>query len=249
MKKRFFAGLWCCIAALPLIGCAGGVTAAYQPALSKPTAVADYPARPSLEPAGPAVPAAILVVLPGAGSFASDPALWRSQGIDIVTPPATELYQLAAQQEAALAQMMASAQRLADARVWLMGPRQEIEATLAAPWMGSEQVSGVVETSTAGPAGTCSESFSYFDPGTGAKPQVKISKSGDCPPGLGFSIGGPGAGFGTSGPVVVPAAPPPLRLNAPRVIEASASPDIASPAAHRAAIERLAELIKAAPSS
>ncbi len=86
----------------------------------------------------------------------------------------------------------------------------------------------------------CSESFSYFDPGTGVKPQVKIGKSGDCPPGSDFQIGGP-----TIAPPVVPA----IQRNAPRVIEASATSDMAPSVARRAVIERLAELIEAAPSS
>jgi hypothetical protein len=240
MWKRRAATLCCCLAALPLIGCIGAVTSASTQVPPTPTAVADYPEPPSPYPVAAPAPAAILVVLPGAGAFASDPALWRSEGVDIVTPPPTELYQLAAEQEAALGQMLASARQLTDAPIWLMGPSQEIEAALNAPQSGLEQVAGVVETSTGTLAGTCSESFSYFDPGTGAKPQVKFSKAGDCPPGAGFQIGGP---------AIAPLAPPPFRPNAPPVIEASAGPDIASPAMHRAAVERLAELIKGAPRS
>jgi hypothetical protein len=237
MWKRRSATMWCCLAALPLVGCTGAVTSASQPVPPTPTAFADYPALPSPYPVAASTPAAIVIVLPGAGAFASDPALWRSQGVDVVMPPPTVVYQLAAEQEAALAQMMASARQLADPPIRLMGPSQEIEAAVAAPWSGLTQVSGVVETSSGTRTGICSESFSYFDPGTGAKPQVKFSKSGDCPPGRGFRVGGP---------TIAPTAPPALRPNAPRVIEASASSDLASPAAHRAAIRHLAELIKGA---
>jgi hypothetical protein len=212
--------------------------AASQQVLPAPIATADYSASPCLDPTGAAAPAAILVVLPGAGAFGSDPAQWASQGFGVVTPSPSALYQLAAKQQAALAQMTASARQLAGAPIWLIGPSEEIEAALAAP-LGSEQVSGAVETSSNRPAGTCSESFSYFDPGTGAKPQVKFSKSGNCPPGSGLQIGGP----------TIASAAPAVRPNAPRVIEASAAPDTASPAARREAIARLAELIKAAPSS
>jgi hypothetical protein len=240
MWKKHPVTLWCCLAALPLLGCADAVTAASQQGPQGPAATADYSVPPSPYPVAAAAPAAILVVLPGAGAFAGDPALWRSQGVDIVTPPPTAFYRLAAEQQAVIAQMMAAAQRLADAPIWLMGPSQEIEAALAAPPPGGAQVSGVVETSAGGPAVTCSESFSYFDPGTGAKPQVTVSKSGNCPPGSGFGIGSP---------MTTPAAPPSFRPNAPRVIEASVAPDSASRAAHRAAIKHLTALIKAAPSS
>jgi hypothetical protein len=178
------------------------------------------------------------VVLPGAGAFGSDPALWTNEGFAIVTPPPTVLDQLAAAQEAALAQELALARRLVDAPIWLLGPGPAIEAALAAPGSGREQVSGLVVTSSGAGAGICSESFSYFDPGTGAKPQVKFSKSGNCPPGAGFRIGGP---------MIAPAPAP--RPRAPRIIEAVAAPDITSRAAESAAVARLADLIKAAPSS
>jgi hypothetical protein len=243
MSKRRAASLSFFLAASPLIGCAGGLPEVSQqaPPLPVPTA-AEYPAPSRFYQAERAAPAAILVVLPGAGAFGSDPALWTSQGFDIVTPPPAAFYRLAAEEDAALAQMLAAAWRLADAPIWLIGPNPEIQAALAAPRSGAEAVSGVVETSSGGATSVCSASFSYFDPGTGAKPQVKFSRSGDCPPGSGFGIGVPSA---------APAAPvaPAVRPKAPRVIEASASPDFSSPAAHRAAVERLAALIKAAPSS
>jgi hypothetical protein len=231
--------LWCCLAALPLIGCAGGPTAVSQQQMP-PSAVTAYPAPPHLYRTEPAAPAAILVVLPGTGALGSDPALWANAGFDIVTPPPAAGYRLAAEQEAAFAQMMATAQRLVDAPIWLLGPNQAIEAALRAPQAAGEQISGVVETSSGARAGTCSESFSYFDPGTGAKPQVRVSKSGNCPPGSGFAIGGPTV----EPPTFAPTAPS-LQPRAPRVIEASATPAMAAPAA----VERLAELIKDGPAN
>jgi hypothetical protein len=197
-----------------------------------PVAVVDYPAPPGLYPTGADRPAAILVVLPGAGAFGSDPALWTNEGFAIIMPPPTALYPRVAAQE------LASARGLANAPIWLLGPSHEIEAALATPPFGGEQVSGIVVTTSGAAAGICSESFSYFDPGTGAKPQVKFSRSGNCPPGSGFGIGGP---------TIVP--PPAVRPTAPRIIEAAAAPDITSQSAQRAAVERLTALIKAGPSS
>jgi hypothetical protein len=232
MLKRRAATLWCCLAVLPLFGCAPGVTAGSQETSASPVAVADDSVPAGLYPSRAARPAAILVVLPGAGAFGSDPALWTSEGFAIVMPPPTALYPLVAAQE------LASARRLADAPIWLLGPSPEIEAALAASRSGREQISGVVVTSSGAAAGICNESFSYFDPGTGAKPQVKFSRSGNCPPGSGFGIGGP---------TITP--PPAVRPAAPRIIETEANPGITLPAAQQAAVARLAALIKAGPSS
>jgi hypothetical protein len=228
MWKRRAATLWCCLAALPLFGCAAGVTAGPQETLASPVAVAGAAAPPGLYPTGAAQPAAILVVLPGAGAFGSDPALWTSEGFAIVMPPPTALYPLLAARE------LATARQLADAPIWLLGPSPAIEAALAAP---GEQVSGVVVTASGAAAGVCSESFSYFDPGTGAKPRVKFSRSGNCPPGSVFGIGG-----STMAPLAV-------RPAAPGIIETEADPGITLPAAQRAAVARLAALIKGGPTS
>jgi hypothetical protein len=248
VSKSRAAILSTCLAAIPLLGCAGGVTATSQQVVPPPPADAQYPAAPRFDQTSGAAPAAVLVVLPGAGAFAADPALWASAGVDIVMPPPSAFDQLAADQQQALRQMMAAAERLAAAPVWVIGPQQEIEAAFAAPGPGEEQILGIVETSSGSPAGTCSKSFSYFDPGAGTKPQVKVEKSGNCPPDAGFGIGGP-----TMAPMVpaTPMAPPvtTFRPNAPRVIEGSAGPDSVSPVAQRAAIERIARLIKAGPSS
>jgi hypothetical protein len=239
MCGRRIATLWFCLAALPLIGCAAGVPAGSQQTSANSIGVAaDWtPAGPY--PSGAASPAAILVVLPGAGGLAGDQGLWTREGLAIVMPPPTTLYELAAAQEAALAQELASARRLADAPIWLLGSGPEIKAALAPPGSGREQLSGVVVTSSGAAGDICSESFSYVDPGTGAKPQVKFRRSGNCPPGPGFDIGGP---------TIVPAPAPALRPKSPRIIEAEI-PATASPAAQRAAVARLAELIKAGPPS
>jgi hypothetical protein len=233
MSLRRAATLWCCLAAVPLLGCAGGVAVGPQETSATAIAVADNSAAPDLHPRGADQPVAILVLLPGAGAFGSDPALWTNEGFAIVTPPPTALYQLAAAQEAALAQELAAARRLTDAPIWLLGPSREIEVALAAPGSGRERVSGLVVTSPAA-AGVCSESFFYFDPGTGANPQVMFSKSGNCPP---------GAGFGSGGRTITPA--PAIRPAQPRIIEAEAAPANTSPTAQRAAVTRLAALIKA----
>jgi len=233
MRKKV-ASLWCWLAAMPLFGCAAGGPAVSQQAPSPAVAVADERAPFGRYPISVAQPAAILVVLP-------DPALWASHGFDIVTAPPAAFGELAAAEEAAFGQMLASARRLADAPIWLLGPSPEIEAALAALGPGGpgrEQVSGVVVTGSGPMTAACSESFSYFDPGTGEKPQVKFSKSGNCPPGSGFGFGGPS---------IAPA--PAARPAAPRLIEAEAAPGITSKAAQRAAVARLAALIKAGPSS
>jgi hypothetical protein len=170
------------------------------------------------------------VLLPGEDGLARDPALWEAQGFDVVTPPA-DTYRLVADQQAALAHLVASAEALSNVPVWLVGPSQAIEAAI--PRFGG--VSGVVMTSVDSKTGSCSESFSYFDPGTGAPPKVEVRKSGDC-----------GAGMPYLGGQQPSAAPAVRRLNGPRIIEASAFPENLSPAAR---VERLAELIKGSPSS
>ena len=79
-----------CLAALPLIGCAGDVTTAQRAGAATPVAGADiatyYNGDPRVYAAGPAAPTAILVLLPGIGAGGSedaltrDPALWAAQG-------------------------------------------------------------------------------------------------------------------------------------------------------------------------
>jgi hypothetical protein len=81
---------------LPLFGCAAGVSAGSQETSASPIAVADDWTPPGPYPSGVAPPAAILVVLPGAGALGGDPALWTREGLALVMPPPTALFQAAA---------------------------------------------------------------------------------------------------------------------------------------------------------
>jgi hypothetical protein len=152
-------------------------------------------------------------------------------------PQPEEIYRLVADQQAAMARLVASAHALADAPIWLVGAGPTIDAALAAPQRGRGPVSGVVVTSVTSSSGSCSESVLYSDPGTGAAPKIEVRKSGDC------EVGSPGV-TGRQ-PSVLPA-PPAARLGAPRIIEASAGPKDLPPAAQ---VRRLAQLIKTPPSS
>ena len=236
-----------CLAALPLLGCAGNYAGNYtgpQAAAVTPTPVAQsapyyYPdyytaAAPQVYAADAAAPAAVLVFLPGADVVASDPTLWAAQGFDVVTPQPADIYRLVADQEAAMARLIASAEAMANAPVWLVGPSQVIETAI--PQAGG-RLSGVIVTSASAPVFSCSESFSYYNPGTGAPPQVKVTRSGDCATGTSSMTGGQ--------PSVLP---PPVapRPHQPRIIEASAAGKNLPPATQ---VRRLAQLIKAAPPS
>jgi hypothetical protein len=237
-----------CLTALPLIGCAGDLNSARQAGISTPVAVANvapyYGVAPRVYVAAPAAPAAILVLLPTMGVVSRgdvpgyDPALWAAQGFAVVMPQPSEIDQLVADQHAALARLVASAHALADAPIWLVGPGPVIDAALAtAPQLGRVQVSGFVVTSVNSNSGSCSESFFYSDPGTGAPPKVAVRTSGDC-----AAISAPG---NSRQPSAVPE-PPAARPGAPRIIEASATSTRLPPAAQ---VRRLAELIKASLSS
>jgi hypothetical protein len=239
MSKPKALTLFCCLAALPLIGCANGVGSQSQ---AYPTAAPVAAAQQVYAP-GPGGPAAILVMLPGPGNvLTADPALWAAQGFDVVAPSPGEIYQLAADRNAAFERLIASAQAMANAPIWLVGPNPAIEAAMAGvPMAGQGQVSGVVVTSVASNAGSCSERMTYSYPGNGAAPRVTVSKSGNaCPAGWPFGAG--------SNPAVVPQMPvaPP---NGPRLIEASAPAAGASTSTRRVTAQRLAERIKAAPST
>ena len=108
MWKPPAAILGCCLLALPLIGCAGNVTALRQDGVPVPTAaVAAVPAE-GVYATGPAMPAAILVFVPGMNAVSRgdflprDPALWAAQGFGIVLPQPSWSTRLIADQEAAL---------------------------------------------------------------------------------------------------------------------------------------------------
>lgn len=239
-----------CLAALPLLGCAGNYTAPQATGVTPAPIAANPssyypPAAPEVYAAGPAAPAAILVFLPGAGSVASEPALWQDQGFDVVMPQPADTYRMVADEQAAMARLIASAEAMANAPVWLVGPSQVIEAAI--PETGG-RVSGVIMTSEATPTFSCSQSFSYYNPGTGAPPQVKVSRSGNCGPAM--------PGMTERQPTVVAPAPAPPPHQAPlietrskslprtRIIEASAAGKNLPPAAQ---VHRLAEMIKSPP--
>jgi len=184
---------------------------------------------------GSAAPAAVLVLWPSGDSLAHDPRLWTAQGFHAVMPEPVDLYRMVADQQAALARLVASAHALANAPIWLLGPNSLIEASLARPQFGRD-ASGFVMTSVTSERGSCSERLVYADPGTGAPPKVEVSRSGDC------RTGAPAIG---RQPSVLPAPQEP-RPNQPPLIEASALGNSLPPAAKA---RYLAEQIKSAPPS
>ena len=234
MWKLPAAILGCCLAALPLIGCAGGLTALRQDSATAPTAAATPPE--GVYATGPAMPAAILVFVPGMNALTRDPALWAAQGFGIVLPQPSWSTRLIADQEAALERLLASARSLADAPVWLVGPGPAIEAAM--PQLGPGQVSGVVVTSVTSNAGSCSRTMYYSTPGNGTEPKMVVKTSGDA--------------CGASPPLDARRAPsgavpvPQVKPGAPRIIETSIPADRT---AQQPFVQRLAEEIKAPPSS
>lgn len=236
MSKPSALTLFCCLAALPLIGCANGVGPQSQ---AYPTAASS---GERIYTAAPGGPAAILVMLPSPGDvLTADPALWAAQGFDVVTPPPSEIYQLAADREAAFDRLIASAQGMADAPIWLAGSNPAIESAMASmPRSRPRELSGVVVTSMTSGAGTCSERMIYSYPGNGGPPKVSVSKSGNaCPSGAPFAAG--------ANPTIappVPAAPP----RGPHLIEAAAG-STAAPGARKTMVQHIADLIKSTPQS
>jgi hypothetical protein len=228
----------CCLAALPLIGCAERFAAEQSPV----PAAAYLAASPGgIYATGPAAPSAILVFVPGTQTVGSDdllthdPSLWAAQGFGVVMP---DIAQLIADRQAALERLVFSARALADAPIWLVGPGPAIEAAM--PDLPPGQVSGVVVTSVTSGAGSCSRTVYYSSSGPGAEPRVTVKTSGDA--------------CGAPPPVDEPPVPsgvtplPRARPGAPRIIEASI-PDQASPAAQRPLIRQVAKAIKSLPSS
>jgi hypothetical protein len=240
MWKQFGSIFGCCLAAVPLIGCAGGYTALPPQAGPPPAAVAATIPEPGVYTTRGTAPAAVLVFLPGLVDFSDittrDPALWAAQGFDLVMPPPSWSARLIADQQAAVERLLASAQALADAPIWLVGPSPAIEAVM--PQLGPGQVSGVVVTSVTSNAGSCSRTMYYSNSGTGAEPKAVVKTSGDaCGASPSF-----GARQPPTGTVPVPQAKP----NAPRIIEASIPTE---KPAQQAFVRRLAEEIKAPPAS
>jgi hypothetical protein len=240
MRKPPASIFGCCLAALPLIGCAGSFTTSL-PEAGPPLAAdaATMPEQGVYTTRGTA-PAAILVFMPGVNALGRDdflppdPALWAAQGFDVVMPPPSWNTRLITDQEAALERLIASAQALADAPIWLVGPSPAIEAVM--PQLGPGQVSGVVVTSVTSNAGSCTRTTYYSSSGTGAEPKIMVKTSGDaCGASPPFS-----SRRAPGGVVPVPQANP----GAPRIIETSIP---TNPTAQRPVVQRLAEEIKAPP--
>ena len=236
MWRPFGSILGCCVAALPLLGCVGGYTPLPPQAGAPSAAVAATLPEPGVYATPAGAPAAVLVFLPapaGVSDVATrDPALWAAQGFDVVMPRPLWTDRLVADQQAAVARLLASAQALADAPIWLVGPSPTIEAAM--PQLGPGQVSGVVVTSVTSNAGSCTRTMYYSDPGTGAEPKALIKTSGDAC-GTGPSVGVPQAPAGST-PM------PRVQPNAPRIIEAAIPADRS---VQRTFVQRLAEEIKA----
>jgi hypothetical protein len=237
MWKPTASIIGCCLAALPLIGCAERFAA--LPPEQPPAPAAAYVATPAggIYATGPTAPTAILVFVPGTQTVGSDdlligdPSLWTAQGFEVVMP---NIAQLIAGRRAALERLVISAHTLADAPIWLVGSGPAIEGAM--PNLPPGQVSGVVVTSVTSGAGSCSRTVFYSNPGTGAEPRVTVKTSGDAC--------GAGESPVPSGVLPIPRARP----GAPRIIEASI-PAHASPAAQRPLIRHVAEEIKGLPSS
>jgi hypothetical protein len=187
----------------------------------------------------PSAPAAIVVMLPGAGAIVTaNPQLWAAQGFDVVTPTPSEIYRLVADQDWAMARLIAQGRALADAPVWLVGPNSAIETAMTSLRPG-RQVAGIVVTSTSSGERTCSERMIYSYSGTGA-PKVSVSKSGNaCPPEPPF-----GGGSDTTVAPPAPTVPP----HTPRIIETTLPALDGSSTAQKKAVQQIADLIKAPPS-
>ena len=243
MWRPFGPIVGCCLAAMPLLGCVGGYTALPPQASPPPSAGAAAISEPGVYTTRVGAPAAVLVFLPGAVEFgdvaARDPRLWAAQGFDVVMPRPLSTDRLIADQQAAVGRPLASAQALADAPIWLVGPSPTIEAVM--PQLGPGQVSGVVVTSVTSNAGSCSRTMYYSKPGNGAELKVMVKRSGDACS-ANPSLGVPRAPQGPTG--VVPA--PRVEPGSPRIIETSIPAD---PTAQQPLVQRLADEIKATPTS
>ena len=134
MWKQRVVTLCGCLAALPLlIGCANGgagPSQAYAPPAPAAAAAPDAGGA-RVDATGPGGPAAILVILPGPGDvLTGSPQLWAGQGFDVMTPSPSEIYRIAADQEAAMTRLIAEAQAMANAPIWLMGPNPAVAALM-----------------------------------------------------------------------------------------------------------------------
>lgn len=192
MRNTRASILCCCLAALPLVACAGPASVARQDQPSANVADTTLPRGGAERVAytGPAAPAAVLVFLPetapgmaartdGFGDV--PPTLWADQGLGVVAPRITDVLATDDRDmDLALHRMLAYARSMADAPIWLVGADPEIQSALASLPPGRGQISGVVVTSVSTPAGTCSETVVYSSPGKGAVPVVQVRSSGNA---------------------------------------------------------------------
>jgi hypothetical protein len=237
------ASLFCSgVTALPLIGCAGNITAMRQ-APPVPT-VADT--GPITYATGSASPATVLVLQPSVGAIrgedflAANPALWTAQGFGVVVPQPAEIYQLATDQQREIARLVAAARALAGAPVWLVGPRsgdrdrdRRRTADRRRPDLGCRGHLDGLERDQLQRERILLRSRHR------AAPKVTVKQSG-----TGCDTLQPFAGGHQ--PSVVPVPPQP-RLTAPRIIEASAVARPLPQAAQEPVAHNLAELIKVSP--
>jgi hypothetical protein len=235
MWRPFGSILGCCLAAMPLVGCVGGYPALPPQAGPPSAAVAATVPGSAVYTTRAGAPAAVLVFLPAPADVTDvvrDPALWAAQGFDVVMPRPLWTDRLVADQQAAVAQLLASAQALADSPIWLVGPSPTIEAIM--PQFGPGQVSGVVVTSMTSNAGSCTRTMYYSASVEEGKPKAVVKTSGDAC-GTSPSYGARQAPAGVT-PV------PRVQPSAPRIIEASIPADRN---AQQPFVQRLAEEIKA----
>ena len=222
MRIPFGSLLECCLTSLPLLGCVGGYTALPPQARPPPIAFAATMPEQAVYTARATTPAAVLVVMPGTVEFGEaatgNPALWATQGFAVVMPRPQWVDRVIPDQQAAVERLLAAAQAVAAAPVWLVGPSPAIDAVM--PRLGPGQVSGVVVTSVFSGAGGCSRTVHYSSPGNGAEPKVMVKTSGDA-----CNVG-PSFGTGQTPASVIPA--PRVKPGAPRVIEASLPADSAA---------------------
>jgi len=118
----------------------------------------------------------------------------------------------------------------------LVRPSPTIEAVM--PQLGPGQISGVVVTSVTSNTGSCTRTMYYSNAAAGTEPKAVVKTSGDA---CGTS---PSFGMRLAPAEGVPV--PQVRPNTPRLIEASIPTE---KPAQKALVQRLADEIKAAPTS
>lgn len=191
MRNTRASILCSCLAALPLVACAGtGPVAQQQQAANIAYSTQSRPGIAPVAYTGPATPAAVLVFLPGTGFGAPDmadvlgdvpPALWADQDLGVVTPRITDtLLAEERDMDRTFQHMLAYARAVANAPIWLVGSGPEIQNALASLPPGHGPISGVVVTSVSSPSGTCSRTIVYSSPSRSGVPTVQVRSSGNA---------------------------------------------------------------------